>query len=111
MKFTLKKAASLITCAAMTATLIQGIPASTLHADAADYSWSSILKYEDDWFGTSEGTELADTILQYQLDDGGWRKAMDNVDASGFLGKIHHRQRYYHFSDPSTCKGLQPHRN
>ncbi len=82
-----RKAASLALSAAMLISLIQGFPSVTMNADAADYKWSTILKNDDSWFGSSEGTALADTILQYQLSDGGWRKAMDDTSQTGSWGK------------------------
>ncbi|MBE6861467.1 MAG: pectate lyase [Ruminococcus sp.] len=82
-----RKAASLALSAAMLVSLIQGIPSIPMDAEAADYKWSTILKNNDSWFGSSEGTALADTILQYQLSDGGWRKAMDDTSQTGSWGK------------------------
>ncbi|MBQ8725435.1 MAG: pectate lyase, partial [Oscillospiraceae bacterium] len=87
MNTTFKRTTSLVMSAALLASFVQVNPTVSLTADAADYSWSSILKYDADWFGSSEGTELADTILQYQLDDGGWRKAMDDESAGGSWAK------------------------
>lgn len=87
MKFTHRKAASVSFCAAMLLTMVQSIPMDTMTVHAADYKWSTILKNDDSWFGSSEGTALADTILQYQLSDGGWRKAMDDTSQTGSWGK------------------------
>ncbi len=85
--FSLKKAASLILAAAMMVSLTQVMPTEKMTVSAATYSWSSILKNDDSWFGSSEGIVLADTILQYQLDDGGWRKAMDDTSQTGSWAK------------------------
>ncbi len=82
-----RKAASLAVSAAMLISLIHGLPSVPMNADAADYKWSTILKYDDEWFASSEGTALADTILEYQLSDGGWRKAMDDTSQTGSWGK------------------------
>ncbi len=54
---------------------------------AADYDWSGYLKQSADWFGSSEAVSLCDTIVQYQLADGGWRKAMDDTTQSGSWAK------------------------
>lgn len=56
-------------------------------AYAADYDWSGYLKQSADWFGSSEAISLCDTIMQYQLADGGWRKAMDDTTQSGSWAK------------------------
>ncbi len=87
MKSTKKKTVSLTLCAALLASLMPALPAAPLQASAADYKWSTILKNDASWFGSSEGTALADTILQYQLADGGWRKAMDDTSQTGSWGK------------------------
>ena len=59
----------------------------TMVAYAADYDWSGYLKKSADWFGSSEATTLCDTIVMYQLADGGWRKAMDDTSQSGSWAK------------------------
>ncbi len=87
MKMKFRKAASLAMCAAMLVSLAQALPQTSMDVTAADYSWSSILKNDASWFGSSEGTALADTILQYQLSDGGWRKAMDDTSQTGSWAK------------------------
>ncbi len=88
MKLLRRRAAAIGVVAAMMLSLTQVVPmAPTMEVAAADYKWSTILKNDDAWFGSSEGTTLADTILQYQLDDGGWRKAMDDTSQTGSWAK------------------------
>lgn len=82
-----KKTVSITVCSVMLLSLFQGIPSVTMEASAADYKWSTILKNDAEWFGSEEGISLADTILQYQLDDGGWRKAMDDTSQTGSWAK------------------------
>ncbi|HEX3028703.1 MAG TPA: pectate lyase [Clostridia bacterium] len=53
---------------------------------ASTPDWKSILKNSDSWFGSADGIALADSIVQYQLADGGWRKDM-TVSSSGSWGK------------------------
>jgi len=48
--------------------------------------WKSVFNHSDSWFGSAEGIALADSIVQYQLADGGWRKDM-TVSSSGSWGK------------------------
>lgn len=53
---------------------------------ASAQDWKSVLSHSDSWFGSQEGISLADSILQYQLADGGWRKDM-TVSSDGSWGK------------------------
>ncbi|RCX19946.1 PelA/Pel-15E family pectate lyase, partial [Anaerobacterium chartisolvens] len=53
-------------------------------ADTPD--WGSIFKNPDSWFGSTQGIALADSIVQYQLADGGWRKDM-TANPGGSWGK------------------------
>ncbi|QNU66057.1 pectate lyase [Ruminiclostridium herbifermentans] len=53
---------------------------------ASTPDWGSVLKNPDTWFGSSDGIKLADSIVQYQLSDGGWRKDMTE-STSGSWGK------------------------
>ena len=53
---------------------------------ASSPDWDSVFKNSDSWFGSSDGIKLADSIVQYQLSDGGWRKDM-TVSDSGSWGK------------------------
>ncbi len=55
-------------------------------AFASTPDWKSVFKNSDSWFGSSEGIALADSIVQYQLSDGGWRKDM-TTSSSGSWGK------------------------
>ncbi len=55
-------------------------------AFASTPDWSSVFKNSDSWFGSSQGIALADSIVQYQLADGGWRKDM-TTSTSGSWGK------------------------
>ncbi|WP_422784919.1 pectate lyase [Ruminiclostridium josui] len=56
------------------------------HAFASTPDWKSVFKNSDSWFGSSQGIALADSIVQYQLPDGGWRKDM-TTSTSGSWGK------------------------
>ena len=56
-------------------------------ASAADYNWGNYLKKSADWFASAEAISLANTIVQYQLSDGGWRKAMDDTSQTGSWAK------------------------
>lgn len=63
--------------------LVLLIPKQTF---ASTPDWKSVFKNSDTWFGSSEGIALADSIVQYQLSDGGWRKDMTTSN-SGSWGK------------------------
>ena len=54
---------------------------------AEQLDWGTYLGKSDSWYGTSEATAFADTIVQYQLSDGGWRKEMENTSISGSWAK------------------------
>lgn len=85
--------AVLVSAAMLTASMCPAGSISLLNAErsmvayAADYNWSGYLKKSADWFGSSEATALCDTIVKYQLADGGWRKAMDDTSQSGSWAK------------------------
>ncbi|PYG90189.1 PelA/Pel-15E family pectate lyase [Ruminiclostridium sufflavum DSM 19573] len=53
---------------------------------ASSPDWNSVFKNSDDWFGGADGIALADSIIRYQLSDGGWRKDMTEA-TSGSWGK------------------------
>ncbi len=87
MRLKIKKGAAFILSAVMFQSLAQAVPTVMITAEAESYDWDDILKNEDSWFGSSEGTSLGDTILKYQLDDGGWRKAMEDTSKTGSWAK------------------------
>ncbi|MCL2218836.1 MAG: pectate lyase [Chitinispirillia bacterium] len=60
---------------------------SAAEVEAVDYNWGSLLKNNDTWFAGAEARAIGDSIVKYQLSDGGWRKAMDDVNQSGEWGK------------------------
>lgn len=70
----------------MSGAMLFSLWSAPLHASAADYDWSSLLKQSSDWYGSAEGIALADDILTYQHADGGWKKDMAG-DVSGSWGK------------------------
>lgn len=45
----------------------------------AAVSWREALRQPDDWYATDEASAIADCVLQFQTDSGGWPK---NVDMS-----------------------------
>jgi hypothetical protein len=55
-------------------------------AFASTPDWDSVFHNSDSWFGSTDGIALADSIVQYQLADGGWRKDM-TTSTSGSWGK------------------------
>ncbi|MCL2182729.1 MAG: pectate lyase [Chitinispirillia bacterium] len=60
---------------------------SAAEVGAVDYNWGSLLKNNDAWFAGAEARAIGDSIVKYQLTDGGWRKAMDDVSQTGEWGK------------------------
>ncbi len=87
MKRLFKKITAFTLSVALTATFMPKLPSTLFEVNAADYDWGDILKEDDSYFASSEGIALADTILTYQLDDGGWRKAMDDTSQTGSWAK------------------------
>lgn len=87
MKNLMKKSMALVftTAIAMTGIAVQ-LPESinneqsvifNVYAAEADYPWSTYLKKDASWFGTSEAIEVADACITYQVkDESGWQKGM-----------------------------------
>ncbi len=49
----------------------------TAYAAEEDYPWSTYLKKDASWFGSSEAITVADACIQYQVSgEGGWQKGM-----------------------------------
>lgn len=45
------------------------------------------LNKDASWYGSDEGIDVADAIVDYQLPDGGWRKAWDDPTVTGSWAK------------------------
>lgn len=46
-----------------------------VQAQVLDHSWKDIVRdMDDDWYGTDEAQRIADNVLLYQKDIGGWHK-------------------------------------
>ena len=43
----------------------------------AKVSWKSVLKQKSDWYGSAEARKLADKVMLYQRNNGGWPKNQD----------------------------------
>ena len=49
----------------------------TASAAEDDYAWTTLLKNDASWFGSSEALKIADECIQYQVSgEGGWQKGM-----------------------------------
>lgn len=88
----MKKVLSILICAVVlcgTAVVYPdtAVPMAMVSQAATDYDWSGYLKKDSDWFASDEAITLANEIVQYQLSDGGWRKAMDDTAQTGSWGK------------------------
>ena len=51
--------------------------AAAREAKAAPVSWKQILRQPDAWYGSDEAVRIADNVLLYQRDTGGWNKNID----------------------------------
>ncbi len=56
------------------------VAAQTVNAPAI--KWTDSLKQKPDWYGTTEAARIADNVLLYQRDTGGWPK---NIDMAAVL--------------------------
>ncbi|MDQ6788614.1 MAG: pectate lyase [Acidobacteriota bacterium] len=50
--------------------------------DFQTVAWKDILKQSDDWYQTDEAARIADQVILYQKDNGGWEK---NTDMAAML--------------------------
>src|SRR5258708_16175736 len=50
--------------------------------ETAHIKWSACLKQKAEWYATSEALRIADNVLLYQRDTGGWYK---NIDMAAVL--------------------------
>ncbi|HEX2925817.1 MAG TPA: pectate lyase [Ruminiclostridium sp.] len=82
----IKAKISTVLCIAMLISLVSSVLLFKEDVFASSPDWGSVFDNSDSWFGSSEGIALADSIVQYQLSDGGWRKDM-TVSTSGSWGK------------------------
>jgi len=48
-----------------------------LAGSAAPIKWGDALDQKPEWYGSEEGTRIADNLLVYQFDTGGWPKNID----------------------------------
>ena len=46
-------------------------------AQTRPISWTDILKQKSEWYGSAEAVRIADNVLLYQRDTGGWPKNID----------------------------------
>ncbi len=89
MKIRMGKLAGAAICACLLVTSAGTIlPPETYSITAsAAYDVGPYLKKDASWYSSSEATAEADTIIQYQLSDGGWRKDMTNTSVTGSWAK------------------------
>ena len=66
-------------------TVILMVASVSLVLAAAEPAWGSLTKKPDEWFRSSEGRHLADTVLSWQSVAGSWPKNMDTT-AQPFTG-------------------------
>lgn len=65
------------------------IPASTRQSantvESGSVRWTDILKQQSAWYGSTEAVRIADNVLLYQRDTGGWPK---NIDMARLLTEL-----------------------
>lgn len=74
---------------------------NTIYAQVHDKSWHSIIENKDEnWFATTEAKEIAENVILYQRDIGGWPK---NIQMQNPL-TIEEKQKLIELkSDPIEC--------
>ena len=60
---------------------------SPVHTPAVE--WKQVLKQPADWYGGAEAVRIADNVLLYQHDNGGWDK---NIDMTRVLSDAERRK-------------------
>ena len=65
---------SLACCLVVTASTILG---QTAKGATASIKWQDCLKQKPEWYGSDEAVRIADNVLLYQRDTGGWYKNTD----------------------------------
>lgn len=79
----MKKAALALTCTALALMAVSACVAANVNGSAnaqakpAAVKWPNVLKREAAWYGTDEALRIADNLLLYQRDSGGWPKNID----------------------------------
>src|SRR3712207_2028063 len=59
------------------AAAVRQTPAAARGPGAAAIPWKQCLDQPAAWYGTPEAIRIADNVLLYQRDDGGWHKNVD----------------------------------
>ena len=77
-------AARLVLAALFFAASAAAAPAQTGDNGSASIRWADALKQKPDWYAGAEAARVADNLLLYQRDTGGWPK---NVDMAAPLGE------------------------
>ena len=76
-------------------------PSITLDAQILDKSWKDIVdKKEGPWFATSEAKQIAENVLLYQKDIGGWPK---NIQMQKPLSEVEKKELANLKSNPKGC--------
>lgn len=55
----------------------------TIQSQSKNVSWSEALDQEESWYGSKEAQRIADNVLLYQNNNGGWLKNIDMADQLG----------------------------
>lgn len=89
MKIRIGKLACAAICACLLVTSASTVlpPETYIITASAAYDVGPYLKKDASWYSSSEAKAEADTIIQYQLSNGGWRKDMTNTSVTGSWAK------------------------
>jgi PelA/Pel-15E family pectate lyase len=70
-------AAAVVCCLSLTAVAQQPERAPQQSAKTTTIKWSESLKQSPEWYASEEAVRVADNVLLYQHDEGGWSKNID----------------------------------
>jgi beta-galactosidase len=74
---------------------------------AATPNWKGVLSQPEDWYGSEEAVRLADTVLLYQTDSGGWPKNTEMTEPPGdAYGKRSDSERAPTIDNSATTRPL-----
>ena len=74
----------------------------------ATLKWKNVLNQSEAWYASEEATRLADTVILYQTDSGGWPKNTDMTEPPGeAFGKLSDSERAPTIDNSATTRPLR----
>lgn len=69
-----------------------GISNANTSLSSGEVSWRQALHQDDSWYGSEEAQRIADNVVLYQNNNGGWLKNIDMADTLSEVQKKHLRK-------------------